>query len=359
MNLSTTRRSNATSHLFLLLTLSLLSLTWQACIHTDPDLKPTSLVLSQHELTLAVQDSVRLSYQLQPDQAVGQVEWKSTNPDVLTVDRRGYVRTLSIGEALVIASCGECRDTCRVYVKSYWETIRFTGAAIAGEPDTLYYGGKIYNAKMGGKDVKVYKALLTLNIMSEGLYLNEDGELSGALRGAIITIKAPIFYGTKSLNGGKSVGNIVDRYQVASPYTDELHTFEAASIDAEAYVGAMTEWVRCINENDALAHVWTDSAARCIRGATLSLAYYRSVNDGAASDGYELSQLPDALLVEGDFTLTTNGVTSMMYGLKNSRLVVKPFADGTHHGVSISESAGAYSLLDHDLHFEESVTFTY
>lgn len=358
MSLFTTRRSNAAATCLRLLIVFVIASVWAACGPTEVDIQPTSLQLGSHEMTLAFPDSVRLSYELLPEEATGEVAWKSSDPSVLTVDRRGYVRTVSVGSATVTATCGDLSDQCTITVKPYLETIRFTGAALAGDPDTTYYGGTIIDATMNGKPVKVYKSLMTLHVMSEGLYLDADGQLTGSPRGAIITIKAPIYYGPKSLNDGKSVGNIVDKYSLANPYADEIHTFAMGTVAEEAYLGALAERFACRSKGQTTQErQWADSAAHCFAGATLSLVNYRSTRDGAASDGYEINVIPIALVEEGAFTLTNKGVTSMMYGLKSSRFVVRPFDTKSEDGAMIG--ADGYTLLDQNLHFGEPITYTY
>lgn len=331
----------------------------------------SGISLSRTDLTLALGDSLRITCDVQPSSMAGKVSvaWESSDPTVLTVDQRGYIRTYALGTAVVTASCEGFQASCQVAVKPYLETISFTGAVMAcDEPDTAYFGGTLYDGTMNGQTVHVYKSLLTLQLLSEGLYLNNDGELSGATKGAIITVKAPMLYGTKAQNNGQKVGQIIHSYAILDAYKEDNYTAPAGHINEPAYLAGIAAYCEAYNagNNEGRSEAM-DAAAAAVSGTTVMLVEYHSREEGYPQDGYVLNEMPEALVTSGSFTLTPDGLTSRMYGLTNVNLTVKPLLKDNARaagevfyfwGVPISNTADGLSVAAEQVYFSPTITYS-
>lgn len=93
---------------------------------TPPDPDPTPvpeiveierITLSEQSLRLAVGENAALTVAVEPAEAKDSaVTWLSTAADVASVNDRGEISAVSKGEALIIAECGNKKDTCAVTV---------------------------------------------------------------------------------------------------------------------------------------------------------------------------------------------------------------------------------------------------
>lgn len=78
----------------------------------------TGITISSKPLELEVGKTKTLTATLTPTDADGAIIWSSNNPDIATVDpSTGEVTAVSVGEAIITATCGELTDTCKVTVK--------------------------------------------------------------------------------------------------------------------------------------------------------------------------------------------------------------------------------------------------
>lgn len=87
----------------------------------EPDIVAvTSVTLNESALSLKEGRNVTLSATITPDDATNQnVTWKSSDPDIATVDTNGKIRALKLGTATitVITEDGGKTATCTVTVE--------------------------------------------------------------------------------------------------------------------------------------------------------------------------------------------------------------------------------------------------
>ena len=77
----------------------------------------TGIELSSTKEQLKVKQNIRLQASIYPETATDQtVVWSSSNEDVATVDKTGWVYAQSLGNTIITASCGEVKATCEIDV---------------------------------------------------------------------------------------------------------------------------------------------------------------------------------------------------------------------------------------------------
>ena len=81
----------------------------------EEDITPTGISLDQETLEVALESSVQLVATLEPDGAVGEISWSSSDPTVAAV-AGGVVTGLKMGTATVVASHGIFSASCEVTV---------------------------------------------------------------------------------------------------------------------------------------------------------------------------------------------------------------------------------------------------
>lgn len=317
----------------------------------------TAISVSRPTLQLAVGDSVRLSYTLTPADAVASVEWSSSNEAVATVDKRGIVRAVSSGSAVVSVSCGEYKSECQVTVKSFLETLHFTGAAPLGEPDITYNGGQLYHTVMGKDSVHVYLALATFVLFPEGTFLDVSGNITATSeKSAVILVQVPVAYGTPEHNNGRTVANFEREFKIVDPYKGAQNTIEPGTINQSAYLDAFRSYCEAQNQQDEMG--WKGAiltASECVSGARLTLLEYRS-----DMHQYAINDMPEGLVVAGSFKLNKKtGLNEMMFGLDALSLTVKPL-DRTNYvwGTAVTQGSDGFYLADEDIHFLPEITYT-
>ncbi len=78
----------------------------------------TDVKLDKTELSLYTGESATLNATVEPDNATNKnVTWESSNPNVATVDN-GKVTAMSVGDAIITATAGDMKATCKVKVRN-------------------------------------------------------------------------------------------------------------------------------------------------------------------------------------------------------------------------------------------------
>lgn len=85
---------------------------------TDIKIKPSSITLTEHELSLSIGDVHKLEYSLYPSDATSDVVWVSSNAEVAVVNTNGEVTALSNGNTTITVKTidGTLLDNCLVHV---------------------------------------------------------------------------------------------------------------------------------------------------------------------------------------------------------------------------------------------------
>ena len=88
-----------------------------AIIVEPKDIEITELILNPESIRLGVGKTAKLEATIKPEEATNKtLEWSSSDPDIVTVDKKGRIRGISIGEAVVT-----CRATDGSGAEAYCE----------------------------------------------------------------------------------------------------------------------------------------------------------------------------------------------------------------------------------------------
>lgn len=333
------------------------------CKGNDPD-KPTgdvTITINPHEVVLTeVEPSVRLSATLSPADASATVVWSSSDTTIAVVTNRGVVDAVAYGECYIYASVGEAKDSCHVSVKTYMEALLFTGAFV-GDADTTYALDpetgeyKVDTIKASsGETYYAYKALATLDLFSDGFYVNNSGHLDGTEQGVIIEIQAPMYYATAYLNNrDKGTLFCLGEWGVTDDiqYMKEGHPGKIS--DEAEYVNQMKQFVAAFNANEDYS-TYLKAAGELFEGATLNSYEYN-----AEAEGYYGSYIPDAVCDEAIVSLNdVFPASKYMCGIDYCVAKYTPL-DYTF-GMKIEENEDeTLSLVDEDIHWSEQITSIY
>ncbi len=361
------------------------------CVEPNPtpsnEQKVESIEVRPSELTLVEGEEVRLSVVLTPsDITTATVTWSSSNEAVAIVDTKGAVTALSIGEAEIVASAGEgVSATCHVTVKSYLNTLKFTQATYLmngidtnaftnpKDPSTYIIDLTLSN----GATYKGYKALVEIDLFSEGYYVNGSGELDGTAKAANITFDAPLFYAPNTLNPTGTIFVLGEWFVTSMEIDPDTLPYQvglAGKINKAAYITAMKSyvenWNKYVNsktEAEAQANAMAYSQALSAAGdavsqATLNVWEYHSTEEGYPSNGYYGSYIPAGLvsyvntyLGEGD------GVSQFMIPLDYLEAHVHPLkhSDDYFYGCHIVQDTTTWecTMVDEDIYFDETIVY--
>ena len=118
------------------------------------------ITLSEHELTMKVDDQVRMKTSIEPAGTELALQWKSTATDVATVNSSGLVTAVGDGEALIIVSAeGATGDTCKVSVTNMaaYEIYDVAGYGLFGKFEEIAGTDTIITISKGDVNVRLNK----------------------------------------------------------------------------------------------------------------------------------------------------------------------------------------------------------
>lgn len=345
---------------------------------TDPN-KPsggtttiTGLTVKPSQLVLAVGGSTRLAALTEPEGANISIAWTSSNTDVATVSTNGTVTAVDLGNATITAKAGDYTATCEVTVKSEYEAINFTGAFVYYYDDT--YTDKIDTLRDKTTGEVLYllkKVLCDVRVLSEGFYYNEEGELTGTDKGAMLRFEAPFYWAPAELNDGHGTILVLGEWEISNNYPDSTTTVgRPFSIEEKNYTSAINDFIQdyYIAEDETKAGLDLEKAASYISGATLRILEYRTTEEGAQSDGYYSSYIPDLYFGEGTLEFGDNYAASKyMCSVDAYNLQAKELYFGSDtttsefysYGAHFKETETEIVLMDTTVHFGQEYKYQY
>lgn len=330
-----------------------------------------SIVIEPNEVSLNLGGTIRLSYTLYPEGATGEVTWSSEDTTIATVTERGYVEAVGYGTVNIVATCGKHNATCKVTIKTYHQNLQFSNAVV-WDVDTLAYGGEVYTISAStGEEFKCYLASAELWIFADGFFINNSGDLDGGTEASYIDLWAPMFYGTKALNGGQGVNFCLGDWTIGYNHGDTimLKDGEAGEVDKVTYMAAMKAFASAYNEavlagddsKKAAAYANLEDANGALTGAYMQTLVYHTTAEGYSSDGYYLPLINDGVVPTGAFSLNAQGVSKYMCGLEYAELHFLPIADDQDHLWGCSwefDENGLITWVDEEFHFGEEIVYT-
>ena len=362
-------------HLFIIAIATACAVAFVSCKPdpNDPTTNPNgdaTLKVTPNELTLVLGDNpVSLSATLTPNVSNATIKWTSSNTDVATVTNRGYVEAVDYGECYIYAEYNGLKDSCHVHVKTFLESAVFNGA-IVWEEDTTYLKddktGEIPVFEIeasSGEKYRVYKALATLFVFSDGFYIDNSGHFAGTEQGVILEIEAPMYYASKYLNNSDHNTVFCLGEWGVTDNVEYMRESEPGSIDEVEYVKQMKNFLAAFNAEDASYVNFLQAAAKAVKNPTLNSYEYDTDDQGQG--GYYSSRIPEAICTKARMSLNNNFAASdYMCGMDYSEITYKQLAQDTtfeaNWGLNIgyNDEQGVY-LNDEQVHFYAPVTSTF
>ena len=116
--------------------ISLLASCQKKELITPQEVAVTKVVLSQTKAEMYVGDDLTLTATVQPENATNkEVEWKSSDYDIVNVDSAGQVSAMAEGTARITASCGNKKGVCTITVLKPGDPIPDPGPDPDPDPD--------------------------------------------------------------------------------------------------------------------------------------------------------------------------------------------------------------------------------
>lgn len=337
------------------------------------DGKITGISVSPKEIKMNENvTSAKLAAKLTPSDAKATVEWSSSDTTVATVTQKGFVEAVFYGECYIYAKVGDLKDSCKVTVTTYYESLIFTGACLA-KVDTTYaldtitgkYRVDTVTSSSSGKTYLCYPSMATLELFSDGFYVNNSGYLDGAASGTIIEVKAPMYYGTQYLNGaGNGILFSLGKWAVTDT-AKYAHQGLPGSIDEDAYIEGMKAFIDGFNAKDQTAYVnGLKAAGEAFQAPYIDTYTYDSSDPDNA--GYTHPYVPNGICTEALIYVDNNYPASeYMYNLVYSNVTFELLAMdtvfGDYFGLNLAYNVDTkeVSLVDEEVYYEDPITVTY
>ena len=336
------------------------------------DGKITGISVSPKEIKMNENvTSAKLAAKLTPSDAKATVEWSSSDTTVATVTQKGFVEAVFYGECYIYAKVGDLKDSCKVSVTTYYESLIFTGACLAKVDttyalDTITGNYRVDTVKSSsGETFLCYRSLATLELFSDGFYVNNSGSLDGAASGTIIEVQAPMYYGTEYLNGANN-GVLFSLGKWAVTDTAKYaHQGLPGSIDEDAYIEGMKAFIDGFNSKDQTAYVnGLKAAGEAFQAPYLDTYTYDSSDPDNA--GYTHPYVPNGICTEALIYVDKDYPASKyMYNLVYSdvtfELLAMDTVFGDYFGLNLAYNVDTkeVSLVDEEVYYEDPITVTY
>jgi len=107
--------------------------TYEAAVEVQVGLRLTGIALDKADMQMELNDEQQLTVSMQPEGAVGEIEWRSSNAAVATVSETGVVKAVGPGSAVITAVCDDLTAECAVKV-----VVSATGFDVFNPSMTLY-----------------------------------------------------------------------------------------------------------------------------------------------------------------------------------------------------------------------------
>lgn len=308
-------------------------------------------------IVLAEGSTQRLA--LVDDQNANDYVWESSDTLVVTVDELGVATGEGTGVATVTVTSGERKATCQVTVKPFMETLSFP-MAIVWDLDTtslVALGDTI--VVRGTEEFHCIWAVAKLYLMSEGLYYDNDGYLTGADRGELMFVSTPALYDAE-----KHVQFVLGGYDIvpAADYQLKLHSGIGGYYEdaykyyshkaAEAYIAKYY-----MEEDVELGYaVWLDSASMFCSTSMQELYYYVAETDD--DTGYYSYPWVDGFAESGEFELASHESLDNMCAVPYANIKAKYFDPNSWWGWEVGNPEAA-SVAELDLQWVEPIAVTY
>ncbi len=314
-------------------------------------------------VTIAVGSTTRLA--LVDDKKANDYVWSTSDTLVATVNTSGEVTGTGAGEAVITVVSGERKAQCQVVVKEYMETLNFPLAIVwdidveplADRPDTtLVRESGTYNCVWGVAEII---------LVSEGLYWDNDGSLTGADEGVLMTVYATALY-----DSVQRVQFVLGDYEIvpkADPdadYADELHIAPGGYYE-EAYKYysevAAKDYIAYYEYKDTtvaeeMVTAWKYMAA--CPYASMDYLYYVQ-GETEEESGYSGYYWPSGFAKAGEFSLDSHESLQYMCAVTYANISAAYFDDYSFFGWAVKNEEWPASVDDVELEWLGPVDVVY
>lgn len=330
----------------------------------------TSIALNKTEVTLAEGSTIKLIASAN-DGLEGSYSWMSSNEEVATVDTYGIVTAVKKGTATITVTetTTNLTATCKVSVVSELETLEFTQATVA------FYNRSEYLATLDTVDsifsftdntgerhyLRGFLVDVDVNIYSDGLYINDNGDMDGATVGYIAHFPGKAYYAPAGMNDDRGYEDAafvsMGVWSTESNHTN--HKLMGGYIEDRA--GAFEHLKTAFNYHNNGGDDWYDdygkemqSVSEAFQGGTL-WRYEYSPDYGY----YNTTYIPSAIVTKCNMQLKWNESSKYMYSVPAIEMEMTPLGGDYGLGVEIeiNEITNEWKLMSNDFIFEPVITY--
>lgn len=283
-------------------------------------------------VTLTPGSEVRLA--LVDDSKANDYVWTSSDTTVAKVSTAGVVTGVDYGEADITVVSGTREATCRVVVKNYMETLTFPLAVIYDLDTETLDALPDTTVVRGNDEYHCVWAIAEIRLCSEGFYVDNDLEMTGADEVVMMTVYAPVLY--DSVN---RIQFVLGDYEIlpAADYKVEQN-IAPGGIDEDAY-----KYYSEIAAKDYVAYEYyvdTTVTGRLVTAwkymgncpyAPMKYLYY-SVGETEEDTGYYGTYYPFGYANSGVFALEANESLKYMCTVSYADIKASYWDDATFFG---------------------------
>lgn len=348
-----------------------------SCNKNKGESAPMTLTLNLEEFSFSPGDAAK---KLTVKTSTGKVEtyvWETSDPEVVTVKASGSSATINAigyGEAIITVSLKSNREisaSCAVKVINKLEGLSFERATIGQvvmDSSKVYAVQAVYDeqGQPTGDSLYAYLASASLNLLSKGFTMNNEGEWVGADKNGcyMARLRGYVYALTGNLNP-KYIEEESDYVIWAATKTGALwetkeqkgpRAVKAGRINESEYVRYMKMAFEAYDPSEELPEEffdYRDSALLNIEGSVVSQFLYNE-----AGGYYFESVVPRGIVISAATNVMYSTDESLyMYSLKNSRVAFKPFGGGMNWGLDMEEDeiSGRYIFNSDKMIYEPDI----
>lgn len=283
-------------------------------------------------VTLTPGSKVRLA--LVDDSKANDYVWTSSDTTVAQVSTAGVVTGVDYGEADITVVSGTREATCRVQVKTYMETLTFPLALIYDLDTETLKSLPDTTVVRGNDEYHCVWAIAEIRLCSEGFYVDNDREMTGADEVVMMTVYAPVLY-----DSVQKAQFVLGDYEIlpAADYKVEQN-IAPGGIDEDAY-----KYYSEIAAKDYVAYEYygdTTVIGRLVTAwkymgncpyAPMKYLYY-SVGETEEDTGYYGTYYPFGYANSGVFALEANESLDYMCTVSYADIKASYWDDATFFG---------------------------
>ncbi len=333
----------------------------------DDPTKIQSLTLRPEKATIAEGGDISLTVIAQPAGLKGEYTWASSDTTVAAVDKDGNVYGVSAGTAYItVTEAGGQTAQSEIRVTSYLESFSFGQAMVHGWNPADSAGLPILDVESSsGASYKAYAMPIDFMVFSEGFYVNESGKSDGAEEALVITMPSYMYWAPANLNGGKGAMFCLGQWKILKDSSEYYTKVGEPGVYTDGVLTNVLKAMDAYNtQNYTDFNNYLKLAGDAVTGTSLTNWNYSCAEDDPTNCGYSLSYVPDAILEEALFDLSsgTDGSSRYMVLLDYCKFTFRQLNSSTYWGVDATYDKENDKLIVNDrskLYVSEPITMEF